>query len=115
MGLDFWPWKFQWVKHNFVEFQRRNFNLSGISKGKVTDLKIPGQGSFLKKYVPPPLSLNQIFPLDADTYKGLFSLYLYKFWQDKLSDFLRRDSSSLLPSGSHYSSLFLLNFIVSSF
>ena len=46
MGLGFWPWKFQWVKHNFVEFQRRNFNLSGISKGKVTDLKIPGQGSF---------------------------------------------------------------------
>ena len=43
MGLGFWPWKFQWVKHNFVEFQRRNVSLSGISKGKVTDLKIPGR------------------------------------------------------------------------
>ena len=53
MGLGFWPWNFQGVSQNFVEFQRVKLSFFEISKVKVTNLKIPG-GFFKKIYSQPP-------------------------------------------------------------
>ena len=48
MGLGFRPYNFQGVSHNFGEVP---VVCSGISKGKMTNLKAPVFGFFSEKYI----------------------------------------------------------------
>ena len=54
MGLGFWPWNFQGCHTILQNFQGWKLVFSRISKGKVTNLKIPG-GFSRKVYPQSPL------------------------------------------------------------
>ena len=63
MGLGFWPWNFQGVSHNFVEFPRVKLPFFWNFQGKMTNPKHPD--FFFEKSMSSLPSLTPITPQEV--------------------------------------------------
>ena len=89
--FGFWHWNFQGVSHNFVEFPGMKFCFFlGVSKGKKTNVKIPGVFLLLTTLV----TLNSPFSISGLLVATILGIIISSYLQEKpwlgtfLSNFL---------------------------